>query len=122
MKNTDIEEKLLAFMQGQLSPDEQEEVKQYLMQQGQDLGEFYEMANIWEKMDEVETPNPSSKMRDQFYHNLAHFKEDERLKSESLWAKVSQLWQRSTEQVWLKQLAFGMVFTVIGIVAFGQPN
>lgn len=116
MKNTAIEEKLFAFMNGQLSEEEQKEVKQYLMEQGQDLSEFHEMAEVWEKMGALEAPSPSDKMRDQFYHNLAHFQEDERLKSMGLLSKLKQVWESWFEQAWAKQMAVGLAFLFLGIV------
>lgn len=116
MKKEEFESKLLDYMQGNLSPEERREIENYLAQQGQDLSEFHELSTIWNKMDSLESPSPSAGMRDKFYNNLATFKQDEQQKSSDWLHNLSTQFKSLFKQTWAKQLAYGLCFTLIGIV------
>ena len=113
MKKEEIESKLLDFMQGKLTGEDKKQVEAYLAEQGQDLAEFHELSEVWNKLDLVETPAPSSKLRDKFYTNLADFKQDQRDRKVSIdFEKIKSLFQ----QRWLKQLSFALACIFIGVL------
>jgi len=114
MKKEEIEAMMLDFMQGKLPEEDKAAVEAYLAQQGYDLAEFQELSEVWEKMEKLETPAPSRKMRDQFYTNLASFKQDEQQKSANLFAQLKQAWSSLFEQAWIKQFAYGISFLLLG--------
>ncbi|MGB0523858.1 MAG: HEAT repeat domain-containing protein [Flammeovirgaceae bacterium] len=116
MNKEEFESKLLDYMQGNLNPEEKQGMEAYMAQQGQDLSEFHELNTVWLKMEDLATPAPSTNMRDKFYQNLASFKQDEAQKKKTSLQLLLTFLTQLFQQAWAKQLAFGLLFALVGWV------
>ena len=113
MKKAKFEERIAEYLSGEMSPQQKEELKQILKQNGYELNDLEDLENMFKELDEFRVPEPSKKMDDRFYSMIEEFKGKER-KIEKKKEKVDSIFNSLFPQKYIPQLAYSLLLLIIG--------
>ena len=116
MKKEKLEELVAEYLNGDMSPQQKEEFKKILKQNGFALNELLELENLFNQLDDFEVPEPSEKMDEYFYSLLEEFKEKEQ-KSDQKKENAVSFFQSFFPQKYIPQIAYSLLLLIIGWAA-----
>ena len=116
MKKEKLEALIAEYLNGDMAPQQKEELKQVLEKNGFNLNELSDLENISDQLNELQVPEPSEKMDENFYSMLEDFKEKER-KSEQKREKAVSFFQSFFPQKYIPQIAYSLLLLIIGWAA-----
>ncbi len=109
MEKEQFEAQLMSYLAGILSEEERGDFESFLESNLEYQSEFQELKDVWQMVNEIETPQPSQHMDHVFFEMLSGELEKQKKKIES---------KRSWKNFWSiqkPQLAFGVVLLGIGL-------
>jgi len=116
MKKAKLEEKIAEYLNGEMSLQQKEELKEFLKQTGYEFSELSDLENLFKQLDEFHVPEPSEKMDDRFYLMLDEFKV-KASKIEQRQEKAVSIFQSFFPQKYIPQVAYSLLLLIIGWAA-----
>ncbi len=116
MNKTKLEEKIAEYLNGDMSPQQKEELKEFLKQNGYELNELSDLENLFNQLKNFQVPELSERMDDRFYSMLEEFKEKER-KSEHKLEKAVTIFKSLFPKKYIPQIAYSLLLLIIGWIA-----
>src|ERR1700761_5012877 len=114
MKCEQYEEKLAGLLNNELSPAEREELDKHLATCPACREELAGMKEVWDMMEEMETPDPSAHMRVKFQAMLDTYKES--VEEQKGGRSIKEVWDR----LWQWQPRWPLAYSlVIILISFG---
>ncbi len=113
---------LTEYLDGHLDEDLALELKSEIEQRGEDVNDIEGLKKLSEAMASWQVPEPSEKMKDNFYTLLAD--EQQKQLADQQRKSVQGFIEKFNTKVWLPRLAYAAVFLLLGyIVGLGvTPN
>ena len=123
MDKNKLEELIADYLDGDLSQQKKEELKTILKDNGYKLNELSELENIYKQLDELQVPEPSEKMDENFYDMLELTKQEIRAKQQRT-KNVAAFFQSFFPKKYLPQIAYSLLLLIIGWMVgfFITPN
>lgn len=115
MKEEKYQERILEYLNGNLTVTQVEELRKMLKEDGYDLSQLDEMEKLVHQLDEIQPPEPPEEMRDQFYQML----EEEKTRIASKQWFIDALMKPIRfllEPTYLPKMAYASLILLLGIV------
>ncbi len=116
MTKTKLEEKIAEYLNGEMTLQQKEELKEILKQNNFELNELTGLENLFKQLDEFKVPEPSEKMDDRFLSMLDEFKTKEMKRKKKKETTVS-FFSSLFPQKYLPQVAYSLLLLIIGWAA-----
>jgi len=115
MKEDKYHERILEYLNGNLTAKQIEELRKRLKEEGFDLSQLNEMEKLVHQLDEIQAPEPQEEMRDQFYRMLEE--EKSRIASKQKFFDILIKPVRFFfETTFMPKMAYASLFLMLGIV------
>lgn len=111
MEKQEFNALLLDYVAGKLDKTSQIACKQYIKNHPEVQNEVQELSSIWAKMDEVNIPEPSATMDDNFYTYMFEVERAKALPKQTAWDKLNAF----LDQFYIKQMAMAVALVCIGV-------
>ena len=115
MKEDKYHERILEYLDGNLTAKKVEELRKRLKEEGIDLSQLDEMEKLVLQLDEIQAPEPQEEMRDQFYRMLEEEKSRIASKQRFLDALIKPV-RFFFETTFMPKIAYASLFLMLGIV------
>lgn len=116
MNKAKLEEKIAEYLNGDMSPQQKEELKEFLKQNRCELNELSDLENLFNQLKNFQVPDISERMDDRFYSMLEEFKEKEH-KREQKQEKAVTLFNSLFQKKYIPQMAYSLILLIIGWIA-----
>jgi hypothetical protein len=116
MDKNKLEELITEYLNKDGSPQQKEELKAILKQNGYDLNELSELETIYNQLDDLQVPEPSEEMDDHFYTMLEKTKQEVQ-KKEQRTKNLAVFFQSFFPKKYLPQIAYSLLLLLIGWTA-----
>jgi len=111
-----IEELSLEYIEKNCTPERRDEIKHILQQQGIDIQELDELADISEKLDQIPLPDPSEEMTAGFYNKLNEYSRS--VQKQSSWIdRLYDMLHSRRMQKYSVRLAYSFILLFAGWAA-----
>lgn len=114
MENTDMEIKILGYLQNELSEADRKEVDYLLESSPEFAAHFNETKEIWETMDLVKVPETNPMSKSNFQAMLKTFELEQKHTDKNIWRKAASLFAYKPKYNW----AYAVL--LIGVGVFGS--
>jgi hypothetical protein len=115
MKEENYKERIMEYLDGNLTAKQAEELRQALKEEGYDLSNLDEMEKLARQLEEIQPPEPREKMKEKFYQMLEEEKSRIASKERSVEALLKPL-RTLLEPVYLPKMLYASLILIIGMI------
>jgi len=115
MKEEKYQERIMDYLDGNLTAKQAEELKKALMEEGYDLSRLDEMDKMVRQLDEIRAPEPREEMKKKFFHMLEEEKSRIVSKERSVDALLKPF-RTLLEPVYLPKMLYASLILIIGMI------
>jgi len=115
MKEEKYQERIMDYLDGNLTAKQAEELKKVLREEGYDLSRLDEMDEMVRQLDEIRAPEPREEMKEKFFHMLEEEKSRIESKERSLDALLKPF-RTLLEPVYLPKMLYASLILIVGMI------
>jgi len=115
MKEEKFQERIIEYLNGNLTAKQAEELKKMLKEDGYDLSQLDEMEKLVHQLDEIKVPEPREEMQNQFFQLLEE--EKTRVASkQSFYNSLFTPFRTLLEPTYIPRMTYAALILILGMV------
>lgn len=115
MKEEKYQERIMEYLDGNLTAKEAEELKKTLREEGYDLSHLEEMEKMIRQLDEIRPPEPRGEMKEEFFRMMQEEKSRIASKGWSLDA-ILKSFRSLLEPVYIPRMVYASLILIVGMI------